>query len=106
MIFAALLIAYFWFNWDILLFIAASLALIIAFFPVCAYYISFLWQQLGKIIGFFVSKIILAIIFIFILTPIAILYRLFSKKRPISEKNAKSYWVYKDNRDIDFNKLW
>ena len=53
-----------------------------------------IWMGLAIVLGFFMSRLILTILFYFVLTPIAILAKLFSKKfMPIKpDKNISSYW--------------
>ena len=63
------------------------------------------WLWFGEKMGAVMSRVILAIIFIFILTPIAILYRLFSKKQ---SPNPPSYFVDKNHQytPADMDKLF
>lgn len=87
-------------------YIAVSLALICGLFHKTAFYISFLWQSIGLVIGFFVSKILLTVIFYFILFPFSLLQKLFSKNPSISKKTLETYWKTRTNTSIDFEKLW
>ncbi len=87
-------------------YIALGLLVLVALVNKIAEYISFLWQSLAKILGFFVSKIILGLVFIAFLIPVSIFYKLFSKNRPISNQQKSSYWITKGDGKIDFNKAW
>jgi hypothetical protein len=87
-------------------YISAGLGVIIAIIPPMAYYISFLWQGIGKVMGFIVSKIILTIIFYIILFPFSLLHKLFAKNKSISQKKLETYWIKKEKTEIDFTKLW
>lgn len=90
----------------IYLYLATIVALVAALIPQFAFYISFLWQGIGKILGFFVSKIVLAIVFYCFLLPFSILHKLFSHKKSISNKNSNSYWIKKEKGEFSFTKLW
>lgn len=87
-------------------YIAAVFGLSTAIIPPLASSFSFLWNWIGKILGFFVSKIILALVFYIFLFPFSILYKLFSQNKSISNRKKETYWVIKEKREIDFNKLW
>lgn len=87
-------------------YVASGLGLISGLIPQIAYYISFLWQGIGIIMGFVFSKIILTVIFYFFLFPFSLLHKLFSKDKAISNKNSESYWIIKQSGQTDFNKLW
>lgn len=87
-------------------YIAAGLGFVTALVSAFAYYISFIWQGIGKIAGFFVSKIVLTIIFYIILFPFSLLHKLFAKNKSISEKKSETYWIKKEKTETDFTKLW
>ncbi|HPX75537.1 MAG TPA: hypothetical protein PLW77_03035 [Bacteroidales bacterium] len=87
-------------------YIAGGIALLCGLIPKIAFYISFLWQSIGLILGFFVSKILLTIIFYFIVFPFSLLQKLFSKNPSISKKTLETYWKTRTNTSIDFEKLW
>lgn len=62
-----------------------------------------LWMTLALIIGFFVSTIILTIVFICVITPMAVTMKILKRKTPfaLSKKSQKSYWIRrKHNTDI------
>jgi hypothetical protein len=54
-----------------------------------------IWLWIGEKMGAVSSRVIMALIFIFFLTPIAVVYRLFSKKK--GEKPADSYFVERNH---------
>ncbi|HOZ31124.1 MAG TPA: hypothetical protein PLL66_09420 [Bacteroidales bacterium] len=87
-------------------YVAASLGLILGLIPQLAYFISFVWQGIGIIMGFIVSKIVLTIIFYFFLFPFSLLQKLFSKNKAISSRKSESYWIIKPEHQTDFTKLW
>lgn len=68
------------------------------------------WMKFGHVIGTFNSKLILAIIFFLILTPIAFLFRLFNRQLVDHFKvnNRSTYFddLNKSYVKSDFEKLW
>jgi len=59
-----------------------------------------IWMGLSLVIGFFVSRIILSILYYLVITPIGLVMRLF-KKDVIDQninKNANSYWHEKEDQ--------
>ena len=52
--------------------------------------IEFIWFKLAWLLGLFVPKIILSVVFYLMLTPMAFLRTLISKSEPLSLKNNKS----------------
>jgi hypothetical protein len=87
-------------------YISASLGIVCALVNPIAFAVSFLWEWIGKILGFVVSKIILSIIFYCILFPFSIFFKLFAKNKSISNKKSTTYWIKKEKENIDFTKLW
>ena len=62
-----------------------------------------IWMSLAIIIGFFVSRIILSLLFCVVLTPVGLALRIFGKDtldRRI-EKSRDSYWLEKENKIKD-----
>ncbi|MDD2634970.1 MAG: hypothetical protein PHW82_05670 [Bacteroidales bacterium] len=90
----------------IYLYIASIVGISSALIPFIAYGISFLWQSIGKILGFITSRIILSIIFYLILFPFSLLHKLFANNKSISNKKSETYWIKKDNTVTDFSKPW
>lgn len=68
------------------------------------------WMRFALKIGYFNSMIILFIMFFFMLTPIAFIYRLFNREKvyPFRKNLRKSYFddIHKSCRKDDFEKLW
>jgi hypothetical protein len=60
-------------------------------------------MTLAVIMGWFVSRILLSILFFIILTPISLITRLFGKKYlDINRKDSKnSYWHIREKRDFE-----
>lgn len=57
--------------------------------PIVGYYIVWLWFKIGHVLGWINSKLILGVIYFFLLTPLSFLYRL-GKKDPLSLKAPKN----------------
>lgn len=58
------------------------------------------WMGLAIILGFFVSRIVLSLLFYFVVTPLGVALRILGNdllKMKI-EKNADSYWVKKEKK--------
>jgi glucose-6-phosphate-specific signal transduction histidine kinase len=91
---------------NLLYYIAVGFALTCALIPFIAKIISYGWQGIGIILGFFVSKIVLGMVFYFFLFPISILQKLLSRKISISKKRSISYWITKDKTNINFSNPW
>ncbi len=85
--------------------IAAVLILITVTYPNILKPLNRIWMGLAIILGFLMSRVILAIIFYLILTPIGLLAKLVGKKfmNINYNKSAKTYW---EKREIkEKNKL-
>lgn len=56
------------------------------------------WMALAIILGWFMSRIILSILFYLVLTPIGLIAKIFGKRflNLRIDKNAKSYWVQRE----------
>lgn len=62
-----------------------------------------IWMSFATILGYFMTRILLALIFFLVFTPIGIVMKLF-KKDPLQEKfnpNANSYWIKRKQRSHD-----
>ena len=65
------------------------------------------WIQLGAILGWLNSSIILGLVFILILQPMAFIMKLFGyDPLKLKEKNLESYKENKSNFKTDLNKLF
>jgi len=75
--------------------------------PYLLYYPYKFWIQLGNILGWINSRIILGIVFIFVLLPIAFIMRIFGHD-PLNTKNTlqKSYREIKKNHKVNFKKIF
>lgn len=92
--------------------VVAALALLIIglFVKPIASIISRSWLKLAEILGSFNSKILLSLVFILFLTPLAFLFRFFTRN-PLQLKrdnNLRSLYLERKHRYIrkDFEKMW
>lgn len=63
------------------------------------------WYKLSDILGFFMSKLVLSVVFILILVPISFLYKLFKKDKLQIKKTGKTTWIERNynytTRDLE-----
>ena len=60
-----------------------------------------LWMALALVLGYFMSRLLLTILFFIVLTPIGLMLRLFGKDI-LNEKiqqDKESYWIKREKRD-------
>jgi hypothetical protein len=67
-----------------------------------------IWMGLAFALGWVVSRFILIILFVLILTPVGFIAKLFGKKfLDLKFKDGKnSYWIPKEKRKIDYEKMF
>lgn len=90
----------------------AALALIVVglFVTPAASLISRLWLGLAELLGAFNSRVLLSLLFYLLLTPLALLFRLFSKN-PLGlkrQRGARTLFLERNHRYSrgDFEKMW
>ncbi|MDP2303056.1 MAG: SxtJ family membrane protein [Ignavibacteria bacterium] len=82
----------------------ASLILIASglIFPILLKPLNFIWMSFAVVLGFFMTRVILGILFYIIITPIGLIAKLFGKdfidKRISKEK--VSYWNYREQKEF------
>lgn len=67
-----------------------------------------LWMGLAFALGWIVSRFLLTILFLFVLTPIGILAKLFKKDflQLNYKKNIDSFWIRKEEKNINYEKMF
>ncbi|MEQ8910222.1 MAG: hypothetical protein RIC95_13575 [Vicingaceae bacterium] len=68
-----------------------------------------LWMSITKPISYIMPKILLALLFYFILTPVAFISRLIRKEDTLNKKNKKDSLWKNEAKNIDtsrFEKMW
>ncbi len=66
------------------------------------------WMGFAFALGWMISRLILIILFVFVLTPLSIFAKIFGKKfLDLKFKDGKStYWIPKEKRKIDYEKMF
>ncbi|MDI6801166.1 MAG: SxtJ family membrane protein [Thermodesulfovibrionales bacterium] len=107
---AACIVAFLLFDLKIFLFLSLALLAIGIISKNLTARISALWLGFSHVIGNFNSKIILALVFYIFLTPLAMLFRAFSKNPLLLKKDSKVESYYNDRnyafKKDDFEKIW
>jgi hypothetical protein len=91
-----------------MLFVALGVGLIGVFIKPLAALIAKAWFKLGDLLGFIVSKVILALLFYILLVPVSFLYNIFNKDTLDLKRQTKSMWHQKDHQYVsnDLNNSW
>jgi carbamoyltransferase len=105
----ALLILYFVYEKEWMFDAALTVGLIHVLFSRAAGIIDRMWMRFAEMIGSFMPKVILGILFYLVLYPVSLLSKLFSKKDPLMLKNNKLS-TFRDKNNISdaasFKNLW
>jgi hypothetical protein len=66
------------------------------------------WYKLADALSLFMSKIIMSVVFILVLTPIALLYRLSKKDRLSLNRKNESRWISREHHytSDDLKNIW
>ena len=66
------------------------------------------WYKLADVLSMFMSKIIMSVVFILVLTPVALLYRLSKKDRLSLSRKNESRWISREHRytSDDLKNIW
>ena len=96
------------FNENILLFnlflFSGLIFLIITLFrPVKLKFLNQLWMNFGLILGKIINPIVLGLIYFLLITPIAIMMRLFGRDELKLKKIKKTYWLSRSEIKFDAN---
>lgn len=105
----ALLLIYYYTRFQFLIWITIGVVLLSVLFRPVALQVERVWLAFGKLLGLFMPKIILTVVFFFILTPIALLSRVLKKGNELDLKNTRSsLWKEGGGQpDVEsFRKLW
>lgn len=104
-----LLIFYLFKGWHALLIGAVIIGFIGVFLNKPASWITWLWYKIADILGKFVPKIILSLVFFIFLFPVSMLSKIFRKEnKGIKKKNIESMWITREYSfsGNDFVKPW
>lgn len=93
-----------------LIFAAAGLYLFISgmILPASLKLVYKIWMGFAFALGWLVSRFIIVILFIFVLTPVGLLAKFFGKKflDVVFRDGKESYWIPKENKNIDYEKMY
>jgi hypothetical protein len=106
---AGFMVLYFVFHSIYFLYIALSIALLSILSESLANFISNAWMKLAKVLSYIVPPITMSILFFFILTPIALLQKLFKKNKSFLLKNNMNSTFIASNKVFNkssFEKPW
>ena len=89
------------------LWIGSPLLFVAIFKPVFLYYPYKIWMKLGHVLGWVNSRIVLGLVFLFVLQPIAFIMKLFGYD-PLRKKKGKenTYREIRSNHIIDLRKIF
>lgn len=93
-------------------FILAALALLFTglFFKSAAAGVSSLWLRFAELLGTFNTRLILGLVYFLVLTPMAVAFRLFTRKHANSPRpdSDKSYFTVREHTyaAADLEKMW
>lgn len=102
------LVLYLVFQHKAFLYVSLSVGLISVFIKPLGNVIARFWFILGEILGFFVSKIVLTLLFYLFLTPIALVHNLFNKDVLKTKNRGKTLWSERSHKyaSKDFENIW
>ena len=61
-------------------------------------FINKLWIQFGILLGKIISPVVMGLVFFFVVTPIGILVRIFKKDVMGLKRDAKTYWIKREDK--------
>lgn len=66
------------------------------------------WYKLGDILSFVMSKVVMSVVYIFILVPVALLYRLTKKDKLLLKRTSTSKWINREHlySEKDLKNIW
>lgn len=110
---AGLLAIYFLLQWRLskeveeLVYAAAAIGLLSALSPKIARVVAIAWMGLGQLMGKVVGGVLLTLVFLLILTPLARLQSLFTRKSKFSSDGSGS-WIERAHQfsSKDLEELW
>jgi hypothetical protein len=92
---------YLLFQWEWVLWLAFAVGMAGVLSNYLAQKIDIVWQFIGKILGFIMPNVLLSLVFFLLLTPLALLARLFRKKDPLFLKNRQASTFRERNTIFD-----
>ena len=96
-------------KWNWALYVSITIGALGLISSTLAHYISTGWMKIGWLMGLIIPNILLSLVYFLILTPVAILSRIISKKDSLSLTNPKGSLFTERNKSFDknsFEKPW
>jgi hypothetical protein len=89
-----------WQNEMLFIYCASFIALLLIIFPNLLFPLAYLWFLTSNLLRYISTNLILAIVFILLITPMGIIRRLYKNydKKRLKNKNSKSYFIHIDKR--------
>lgn len=99
---------YFIYDLDLLLYIAFGVGILGVLIKPLATFIAIAWYKLGDLLGYIVSKVVLGVMFYFLLVPIALLHNLFNNDKLNLKNKEKSVWTVRNQTYSakDLKNIW
>lgn len=86
------------FKKPLFLYVSAGIGLVSIFSDYARDGISLIWEKIGHVLGTINGKILLSIVFFLVLTPIALLMRIFGSSQMLLKKgDSKSYYTERNH---------
>jgi predicted membrane protein len=91
-----------------LLYISVSIAFASILIPAFARVIGGVLQKIIFVLGVMINAVILGIVFIFVLSPISVIYRLMNKEKSFNNLNKITFFIDRDYtfKSDDFKNQW
>lgn len=107
---AAALVLFLVFRKNVFVFTSIGLLLLGLFFKSASARVAALWLRFAEVLAAFNTRVILGLVYFLVLTPIALVYRLFAKRHVNSPRTAfgGSYFIIRDHACSaqDLEKMW
>ena len=98
----------FLFAGKVIIVLGGLLTFLGSFFPMYLKSVNLYWMTTAFILGWFVSRFLLTILFFMVLTPIALIAKLFKKEflNLNYKQNQPTYWIQKTPSKINYEKMY
>ena len=93
---------------NLFLYLAFAFGITGIFIKPLAKYISIAWFKLADILNYFVSKIILGMLFFVVLFPVSLLYKITNKDKLRLKQSKNSNWIERNHTysSADLKNIW
>jgi hypothetical protein len=93
---------------ELLIYLACGIGISGIFIKPLGRLIAWGWYKLADLLNFVMSKVIMAVVFTFILVPVAMLYRLTKNDKLSLKRSSKSKWISREHtyEADDLKNIW